>query len=50
MKLPKQSAPIARKASSARTVNKGVGASDSCGCDVACIGACAFGHCLGYCV
>lgn len=49
MKLPKQSAPIARKVSSSRTANKGVGASD-CNCPIACLGQCVFGHCVGVCL
>jgi hypothetical protein len=49
MNLPKQAKPVKRKAT-AISNTKGVAPSDSCGCPNACIGGCAWGSCIGYCI
>jgi hypothetical protein len=48
MNLPKQTRPVSRQASTA-PMSKSVTPSD-CGCQIACIGACVLGKCLGYCI
>lgn len=63
MMLPNMSAPIDRDPKALQNVEyrgteqaffaadgKGVTPSDSCGCSIACAGACVFGKCIGACI
>jgi hypothetical protein len=52
MKMPVQAKPVERRPSVARSnESKGVFQSDSCcGPAACCVGACAFGNCLGVCI
>jgi hypothetical protein len=48
MNLPTQSKPVQRETSAA-SQSKGI-APSSCGCPIACVGACVMGRCLGQCI
>jgi hypothetical protein len=48
MRMPKQAKAVERKVDATVYVRGGIAASD-CGCSGTCVGACVFGHCLGFC-
>jgi hypothetical protein len=48
MRMPKQAKAVERKVDATVYVNGRIAASD-CGCSGTCVGACVFGHCLGFC-
>jgi len=50
MNIPKQAEPIIRESIADKHNPDGIIPSDSCGCNIACIGPCVLGNCVGVCI